>query len=109
MKYAVGISWLVLALIFQRGPGMRRFFAYAGPMVALAHAGALGIGLLYAQLFDKRSVEGGVSLVGFLIGIVIGLIAGALLGGTVLRNTALYWIAQIVAAGFLVFLPLFRS
>lgn len=107
MKYAIGILWLVAALAFQKQPAVHRFFAYAGPIVALVHACALGGGLLYQRLFDARSVEGGVSVAGFLIGIVAGVGLGAWAGAAVSQNTAAYWIAQIAAAAFLIFLPLF--
>jgi uncharacterized protein YcfJ len=68
---------------------------------------ALGIGML-DQHWNRRPVEGGVPVGGFLIGIVVGLVIGVLLGGLVSRNLVLYCTIQIVAAGFLVFLPLFR-
>lgn len=108
MKYGIGVLWLVLALALQRAPAWRGFFAYAGPIVALAHAGALGGGVFYQHFFEKRSVEGGVSMLGFLIGLAAGIVLGAVAGTVVFRNAVLYWVAQIAAAAFIMFLPLFR-
>lgn len=108
VKYGIAVLWLVLALALQKAPAVRRFFAYAGPIVAFAHAGALGAGLFSQRYFEKRSVEGGVSMLGFLIGLAVGIVLGALAGAAVFRNAALYWAAQIAAAAFIIFLPLFR-
>jgi hypothetical protein len=109
MKYAIGILWLVAALALQKQPAAHRFFAYGGTIVTLVHACALVGGLLYQRLFDARSVEGGVSLAGFLIGILAGVGLGAWAGSAVSQNIAAYWIAQIAAAAFLIFLPLFPT
>jgi hypothetical protein len=108
MKYGIGGLWLILALALQKPSSAHTFFSYAGSIIAFVHAGALGCGLLYQRSFDRRSVEGGVSMVGFLIGVVVGVVLGIWAGGAVSRNSAAYWLAQIAAAAFIVFLPLFR-
>ena len=107
MKYFVGGLWLLLALLFRNTPWARRFFAYAGSVLALVHVCALGIGMLDAH-FNKRPVEGGAPVGGFLIGIAVGVVLGLLVGGTVSRNTVLYIVVEVVAAGFLMVLPLVR-
>jgi len=107
MKYALGAIWLAAAYGVAGMPGGRRVFAYLGPIVALAHVGALVGGLLSQQL-KRQSVEGGVSLAGFLIGLALGILLGVALGGPADRNPVIYWVAQIAAAGFIMFLPLFR-
>jgi hypothetical protein len=107
MKYALAGSWLLLALPAIRSALPRRFFGYGGCILALVHLCALALGLLDRNL-NRRPAEGGVPVGGFFTGIAVGLVLGVLLGGFVSRNTALYILAQLVTAGFLAFLPLFR-
>ena len=107
MKYAIGVMWLAAAYFVGSSPSGRRIFAYLGAMVALAHAGAL-VGGLISQRLARRSIEGGVSLTGFLIGLCLGVLVGAAIGSLVSRNSTLFWITQIAAAAFIMFLPLFR-
>ena len=106
MKYAIGAAWLLLAVVFRNPGGGRRFFAYAGAIVALMHVLSMAGGWLNHALRRPTS-EVTVDLVGVFAGILAGIVLGALLGGTVYRNHFLYWIMQVVAAGFLAFYPLF--
>jgi hypothetical protein len=106
MKYFVGGLWLVLALVLSTGPA-RKFLAYAGSVLAFVHLCALLFGKLDVY-WNRRPVEGGVPVGGFTVGIAVGLILGLLLGGMVSRNSVLYYSVQVVASGFLMFLPLFR-
>ena len=103
MKFALGGLWLVLALLLRE----RRVFAYAGSVVAMVHLCALVCGRLY-QAIQQPSATPGVSTAGFLAGIAMGVIAGTLIGGPASRNPLTYWAMQATAAGFLMFLPLFR-
>lgn len=103
MKFALAGVWLALAILLRE----RRFFAYAGSIVAMAHLGALVCGRLY-QAMEKPSATPGVSIAGFLVGIALGVLAGALIGGIASRSAAVYWAMQAIAVGFLMFLPLFR-
>jgi hypothetical protein len=108
MKYVVGLVWLAVALGSWWFPGARRWVGYLGAIVALVHACALAIGWTVARFVGPQTVEGGVNGSGLLIGILLGLGLGIWLGGAVARNGALYWPVQLAAAGFLMFLPLFR-
>ena len=107
MKYALAGSWLLLALFSVKAPLPRRVFAYAGSVLALVHVCAMVLGLLDRNL-NRRPAEGGVPVGGFFTGIAVGLVLGVLLGGFVSRNTVLYVLAQVITAGFLAFMPLFR-
>jgi len=107
MKYVLAGLWLLFSLLSVNALLPRRFFAYAGSILAFVHVCALGLGMLDRNL-NRRPAEGGVPVGGFFIGIAVVLVLGALLGGFVSRNTALYVLVQVVTAGFLVFLPLFR-
>jgi predicted MFS family arabinose efflux permease len=103
VRYLVAAVWIALAVLLRN----RRFFAYAGSIVAMVHLGGLGIGKL-AQTVQRSTSEPGPSIAGFVAGIALGVIAGAFLGGPAYRNSAVYWVVQAIAAGFLLFLPLFR-
>jgi hypothetical protein len=108
IKILVGLIWLGLAFWSHGNPSARKVFAYLGCIVALIHACALAGGTLLNWLTARTSVEGGVNMAGFLVGCVLGLVLGSLLGGVAARNDAVYWLAQIASAAFIVFLPLFR-
>ena len=107
MKYVVAGLWLAGSLVAARSPTLRRMFAYAGSVIALVHICALTLGLL-DQRWNRRPVEAGVPIGGFLIGIAVGVVLGLVLGVFVSRTPALYWIVQLTAVAFLIFLPLVR-
>ena len=107
MKYAIGALWLLLALLFRNTPLARRLFAYGGSVLALVHLCAFGLGMLDAR-WHQRPVEQGAPVGGFLVGIAAGLVLGLLVGGAVSRSTVLYVTVQVIAAGFVMLLPLFR-
>jgi hypothetical protein len=107
MKYVVAGLWLAGSLAAARSVPLRRLFAYGGSVIALVHICALGLGLL-DQRWHRRPVEGGIPVGGFLAGIAVGLVLGAVLGVFADRTPAIYWVVQLTAAAFLIFLPLFR-
>ncbi len=107
MKYLLAGAWIALNLLFRNSPGTRRFFAFAGSILALVHICALVFGMIETRYY-RRPVESGVPLGGFLIGILAGILLGVLTGSAISRNYVLYWAVQVVVAGFLIFLPLLR-
>jgi hypothetical protein len=107
MKYVVAGVWLAGSLVAARSPTLRRMFSYAGSVIALVHICALTVGLL-DQRWNRRPVESGVPIGGFLIGIAVGVVLGLVLGVFVSRTPALYWVVQLTVVAFLIFLPLFR-
>jgi len=107
VKYLIAGLWILVAFVFRDSPGVRRFLAYSGSVLAFVHICALVFGKIDTH-YNRRPVEGGVPLGGFIVGIAVGIILGVVAGGAVSRNPVLYWAVQVVAAAFLMFLPLFR-
>ena len=100
LRIVVAVVWLGLALWAQQSTA-RRVFAYAGAIVACVHVFALVLGLAV------RRFQGGYDFSGFAAGIVVGIIMGVFVGKLAGQSTGLYWLSQIIAAGFLVYRPLF--
>lgn len=108
LRAIVGVLWLVAAFVFRSNPAARRIFAFLGSIVGFVHVGAATGGLLLKLMTGRTSVEGGVNMAGFLAGCVVGLILGVVAGFFVSKNETAYWLVQLVAVAFIVFLPLFR-
>lgn len=108
LRAIVGILWLVAAFVFRGNPTGRRILAFFGSIVGFVHVGAVAGGLLLKLMTGRTSVEGGVNMAGFLAGCIVGLILGVVAGSFVSRNEIAYWLVQLIAVAFVVFLPLFR-
>ena len=108
LKIIVAVIWLIAAFLLRGNPVGRKVFAYLGSIVALVHLCALAGGMLLKWYIGRTSVEGGVNMAGFLAGVVVGVILGLFAGSFVSRNEVVFWLIQIVAVAFLMFLPLFR-
>ena len=83
-----------------------RFFAYAASIVAMVHVSALLGGVLADRLFSQGPLDWGPPLAGMVAGSFAGVLFGALLGRYAERNVSLFWLMQLTAVGFLIFLPL---
>lgn len=106
-KLFFGSLWLIAAYWLRNWDISRKISAYVASIVALMHVGALIGGLLHERLGVGQSVEGGVSLVGFILGGVSGALLGGYIGLVAYGNLWVYWAMQLVAVGFIIFLPLF--
>jgi hypothetical protein len=108
VQMALGLIWLAVSFWSQWNPTARKVFSYLGSIVTLVHVAGLAGGMLQNWLGGRSSVEGGVNMAGFVVGCALGVILGSVVGGVAAKMDLLYWAVQIVAAAFIVFLPLFR-
>ena len=100
----LGFGWLIAAYLVQSNDTGRRIFAYVACVLAFLHVGALLGGLLEDTI---RSDPQTVSLIGFMVGSLLGILTGVITGRYAVNAMWLYWVAQLVTLGFLIFLPLY--
>jgi hypothetical protein len=99
VRLAVSLVWLALAYWAQNS-GARALFAYAGAIVACVHVFGAVVG------FAVHRAQGGWDFSGLAAGVAIGIVCGIFAGRLGVHSAAMYWASQIVAAAFLIYLPL---
>ena len=102
VRAALVVAWLALAW-WAQGSSLRWVFAYAGAIVACVHLFGTVAG------FAVQRMQGGWDLSGLAAGVVVGLLFGIFAGRMGVHSQEVYWAAQIVAAAFLIWLPLMWS
>jgi hypothetical protein len=99
LRVIAALVWIALAFWGQRS-SVRPIFAYVGAIVACIHIFGAAIG------FAVKRVQGGYDFSGLVAGVVIGLIVGVFIGKLAAGSQPVYWAVQIIAAGFVAYLPL---
>ena len=105
-KLIVCTSWILGSYLLCGFVWPRRFFPFAGLLVAMLYIGPLGIAQLQQSLSFPDEGTAQVPFIGFTVGLLVGPAAAIFLGYWATRKWWCYGVSQTLTVGFLIWVHL---